>query len=515
MIGFPAAVERYIERVLRERANPVMLSFDRKWNLIEILGDVSHFSLNVSAGGSDLHLLRDLFLGLPEGEPQDFPFVGLPGGRCAHVHGVPDGGLFHVLLLDASEEFARVQEQQQQGNQAELISQEKSKALARLRAVRSELESQRNRLEEANALKNALIATLSHEFRTPLTSIFGYMHLLERRCGDDATQRQALRAVRRNATYLFALAENLLEYGRGEAAPGLLNPVLVDLPALVADLDAMFRPLAEDKGLAFSIELGDMPCDALFDEIKLRQIAINLLSNALRYTMRGKVAARVFGDERQLVLEVSDTGIGVPADARQRVFTPFNRGGQNGSKGAGLGLSIVKRLVEQMHGALELDSELGVGSTFRVRLPPLGQATAGETPARSGEKPAGADELWLKGYRAVVLDDDPDVSGLLALLLEDLGFEVEVLREAARAVARVREAPPHVMLVDVELPGLSGNAAVYQLRAHGYAGRIITLSATATEEARAAALAAGADFYLTKPINLEQFVRVLQRAVHS
>jgi CheY-like chemotaxis protein len=341
------------------------------------------------------------------------------------------------------------------------------------------------------------------------------MHLLERRCGDDATQQLALRAVRRNATYLFALAENLLEYGRGEAAPTLLNPVAVDLPALVADLDAMFRPLAEDKGLGFAIELGDVPRDGLFDEIKLRQIAINLLSNALRYTLRGEVAAKVAGDGKQLLLEVRDTGIGVPAEARESVFTPFNRGGQHGSKGAGLGLSIVKRLVEQMHGTLELESELGAGSTFRVRLPPLGQASAGETSQRPGDRPTGADELWLKDYRAIVLDDDPDVSGLLALLLEDLGFEVEVLREAAQAVARVRQMPPHVLLVDVELPGLSGNAAVYQLRAQGYRGRIITLSATATEEARAAALAAGADFYLTKPLNLEQFVRVLQRAVHS
>lgn len=514
MTGFPAAVERYIERVLRERANPLMLSFDANWSLIEVLGDMAYFGVDATAGGADVQLLRDLFLGLPSDEPQDFPFVGLPNNRCAHVHGIPDGGLFHVLLLDASEEFARVRAQQQQGNEAELVSQEKSKALARLKQIRSELENQRQRLEEANALKNALIATLSHEFRTPLTSIFGYLHLLERRSGEDATQLQALRAVRRNATYLFALAENLLEYGRGEAAPALLNPVAVDLPALAGDLDAMFRPLAEDKRLGFAIELGDVPKAALFDEIKLRQVLINLLSNALRYTLRGEVRARIDRSGAQLLLEVRDTGIGVPADARERIFTPFNRGGQNGSKGAGLGLSIVRRLVEQMHGSLELESELGIGSTFRVLLPPLGQATAGEAPARN-EKPAGADELWLKGYRAVVLDDDPDVSGLLALLLGDLGFEVEVLHEAAQAVARVREAPPHVLLVDVELPGLSGNAAVYQLRAQGYAGRIVTLSATATEEARAAALAAGADFYITKPLNLEQFVRVLQRAVHG
>jgi signal transduction histidine kinase/CheY-like chemotaxis protein len=515
MNGFPAAVERYIERVLRERASPLMLTFDLNWALLEAHGDAARFGIDTAAGSSDVELLRDLFLGLPAGEAQDFPFVSLPGGGSAHVHGVPDGQQFHVLLLDASEEFARLRSQQQLGHEAELVSQEKSKALARLRQIRGELENQRSRLEEANALKNALIATLSHEFRTPLTSIFGYVHLLERRISADVSGLQALRALRRNATYLFALAENLLEYGRGESGATLLNPSAVDLPALAADLEAMFRPLAEDKGLAFALEL-DLAAvpNALFDEIKLRQILINLLSNALRYTLRGEVRARLAWENARLVIEVRDTGIGIPADYRERIFTPFNRGAQHGSKGAGLGLSIVKRLVEQMHGEISLHSELGVGSTFRIALPGLGPVAASPITRAFADIPGGA-ERWIKGGRAVVLDDDPDVSGLLALLLTDLGFEVEVVADVPHAVERVRADPPQVLLVDVELPGLSGNAAVYQLRSQGYGGRIVTLSATATEDARNAALAAGADYYMTKPINLEQLVRVLQRATVS
>lgn len=502
MIGFPAAVERYLQRALRERARPLMLSFDRAWQLREALGDAAHFGVDARAGSADVALLRDLFLGLPEDEAHDFPFVGLPGGRTAHVHGVPDGELFHVLLLDASEEYARLQAQQQLGHEAALVSAEKSRALARLRQIRTELEDQRSRLEEANALKNALIATLSHEFRTPLTSIFGYLHLLERRSAD-ATQLQALRAVRRNATYLFALAENLLEYGRGESGAGLLNPAAVDLAALAADLDAMFRPLAEDKGLGFAFDLAvDGSAGALFDELKLRQILVNLLSNALRYTAHGEVRARLAWADGRLHIAVSDTGAGIAEEFRERVFAPFNRGAQGGSKGAGLGLSIVKRLVDQLHGEIALESTLGLGSTFRIALPPLAATAPTDTPPR---------DSWRIGGRAVVLDDDPDVSALLALLLSDLGFDVEVTHDVAEAVARVRADPPRVLLVDVELPGLSGNAAVFQLRAQGYRGRIVTLSATATEQARRAALAAGADFYLTKPIDLEQLMHVLQR----
>ncbi len=137
----------------------------------------------------------------------DLPFVELSSGRSAHIHLIADGDGFHVLLLDAEDSRIRQRLQQQLGNEAVLAGHEKTKAISRLREIRSELERQRATLEEANALKNALIATLSHEFRTPLTSIFGYLHLLDRRGGDGAHAPKALSAIRRNATYLFTLAE--------------------------------------------------------------------------------------------------------------------------------------------------------------------------------------------------------------------------------------------------------------------------------------------------------------------
>src|SRR6185312_15209331 len=126
-------------------------------------------------------------------------------GRSAHLHFIPDEGLFHVLLLDAAVEHERRRVQQQLGHEEALASQAKSKAIGQLKQIRNELERQHARLEEAHALKNALIATLSHEFRTPLTSIFGYLQLADRRSGDERAMREALHAVRRNATYLFTL----------------------------------------------------------------------------------------------------------------------------------------------------------------------------------------------------------------------------------------------------------------------------------------------------------------------
>ena len=506
----PLRVETYLRDLFWQRVHPLLLCFDAEWRLRDIRGDASHYGIDCSDPGQGVQVLRDLFIGLPLSEPQDLPFVELSNGRSAHLHLIPDGDAFHVLLLDAETERERRRVQQQMGHEEMLASHAKTKAIGQLKQIRSELERQHARLEEANALKNALIATLSHEFRTPLTSIFGYLQLVDRRAGEEPALRDALHAVRRNATYLFTLAENLLEYGRGESAPPLMNPTPVDIEALVDDLDAMFRPLAVEKGLEFRVTLKlEDTVQPVFDEIRLRQILVNLISNAVRYTRRGEIAVDIVWRAGTLSADVTDTGIGIAAAHRDSVFTPFNRGGHAGSKGAGLGLSIVKRMVEQMHGTLAFESEVGRGSSFRIALPRAKERIA--THADDSIAP----RFWLQGRSILVADDDADVAHLLEALLGDLGFRVRVVGDAQSAVLEAMAGRPDVLLIDVELSGLSGNAAVYKLRSRGYKGRIVTISATATSEAREAALRAGADHYLTKPLNVEQFVHVMQQAASS
>lgn len=488
------AVEARLREVLVQRGHPLLLSFDRGWRLRDVRGDAAFHGIDAASPERGVQQLQDLFIGLALDDDQHIPFVELASGRSAHVHLIADGEGFHVLLVDAEEARSRERAQQQLGHEAMLAGHEKSRAIGQLKEIRSQLERQRASLEEANALKNALIATMSHEFRTPLTSIFGYLHLLEQR--GDAQAGPALQAIRRNATHLYALAENLLEYGRDEAGGSLLNPVAIDLASLRMDLEAMFLPLAADKGIGFraTLELAD-PAVPRFDEVKLRQVAINLLSNAVRYTARGEVACALRWHEGRLALEVRDSGIGIAPEFQASVFKPFNRGGQAGSKGAGLGLSIVRRLVAQMHGSLALESQAGVGTTFRVDLP--GSTVPAATVADA------------KGRSVLVVDDDPDVADLLVALLDDLGYRTRVVADAERAIEQALADRPDVLLVDVELPGMSGNAAVYQLRSQGYRGRIVMLSATATGDARAASLRAGADAYVTKPLNLEQFVATI------
>ena len=507
--GMNSEAEQQLARLLIARANPLTLDFDHDWNLHDLSGDAARFGFDGEDAANALRGLQELFLGMPLDDTVDLSFVQLANGCNAHVHLVAREGGFRVILLDAQDEHDRQRLQQQVGNEAVIASAQKSKAIGQLRRIRDQLEQQRARLEEANALKTALIATLSHDFRSPLTSIFGYLHLLEGNARLDDGARQHLRAVRRNASYLFALAENLLEYGRSESGGHVLNPAVVDLDALREDLEAMFRPLAADKNLVFEVQLHiEDERKPVLDEMRLRQILANLLSNAVRYTLEGGVSVALAWRAGQLEMIVRDSGIGIPDEYRERVFVAFNSGAQSGSKGAGLGLSIVKRLVGQMHGSLDLESALGRGSTFTVVLPALGQA---EVPTAKPSSDDAYAETWVHGRTALVVDDDPDIAQLIEILLDDLGFHVRTTGDAASAVDLALANPPDVLVVDVELPGLSGNTVVYRLRAQGYRGRIVTLSATPTEEARATALAAGSDHYLTKPINIEQFVRTMMR----
>lgn len=509
-MSLPTPVVHHLEQDVLARLRPAVFSYGSDGRFAGCSGEPEAYGIAAADRAASAELLVDLFVGMPDEAVCELPFIVLPNGRSAHVHRLADGAGFHIVLLDASDEHARQQVQQQIANEETLAGHEKSKAIGLLKRIRSDLETQRSELEEANALKSALISTLSHEFRTPLTSIFGYLHLLERIVGRDAGGMQALRAIQRNATYLFTLAENLLEYGRGETTSALLHPEEIDLLSMASDVEAMIRPLADDKRLDLVFDIRVREQDRpVYDEVRVRQILINLLSNAVRYTVAGRIgAALAFADDR-LTIEVSDSGPGIPPEYRERIFEPFNRGGPGGRKGAGLGLSIVRRLVQQMNGEIELESAPGQGSRFRVVLPQQVPADG------AAEAPREQAELWTRARTAIVVDDDPDIAHLLESLLLDLGFRVEVHGTAADGEAAALRSVPDVLLVDVHLPGASGNALVFRLRSQGYRGAIVTLSANASRESHDAALKAGASLFLTKPIELSRFIHTIQRALQQ
>ncbi|MBK8285076.1 MAG: response regulator [Ahniella sp.] len=506
--GPAARLESHVFAVLLERAQPLYLQFSSDWGLKSLHGAVAHWRADIEHDQL-VDAVRDLFLGVNPDVSGELSSVELAGGRIAHVHWLRGDEGIDVILLDARAEVEQQQLKQQESHEAELASMERGKSIDRLRRVKHELERRQSQLEEANALKTAFLATLSHEFRTPLTAIFGYLHLLEKRLQPDVESQFALRAIRRGATHLFGLSENLLEYGRPEAGEYRLNVVRIDLNLLAEDLRIMFLPLAEEQQLDFSVRIEAVPLDLCLDEIRVKQVLINLVSNAIRYTPRGQVTVLLRWTGKDFEAIVRDSGIGIPSAFMDSVFKPFNQGVPHGSRGAGLGLSISKRLVEQMHGELQLKSNPGEGSEFRVRLPNL---VIGRSPAASGSLLGEPGRQWLDGGTALVIDDDPDIRELLRLLLEDLGFGVELCVTANEGFERAIALKPDLVIVDLRLPGLSGNVASFKLRAHGFTGRILALSGASDPESRRGAIAAGADQFLAKPVQIEEFVRAVRAA---
>jgi signal transduction histidine kinase/CheY-like chemotaxis protein len=487
--AIPPLVAAYLRDILIQAASPLVLTFGPDFALRGAAGDATRIGIEPAAAAA---ALRELFTGMPLDEATVLPFVELPGGAPVHVHLLPDGGTFHLLLLDASAELAAARPVQQRAHNAEIAGHEKSRALRRLKQARAELEAQRRTLLEANTLKDALIATLSHEFRSPLTAVFGHVHLLERGGESPEGRALALRSIRRAATHLLALSDNLLAWARDAAGAGVpLEAVPLDLPRILGEVRELFAGAAEDLGIAFEIAI-DAPGDPpLGDPLRLRQILINLVGNALRHAAARRIVARVAVREGALEASVADDGKGIPADAQARIFEPFNQGAARGVRGSGLGLAIVRRLAREMGGEATVESAPGAGATFTVRLPPQAARDPAAAPPPRPQR----------GGRALLADDDPAQRTLLRMLLQELGYAVYEVGNANDAVGYALAHAPDLAVIDARMPGLSGNTAIYRLRSQGFAGRIVAVAAEPTPAAREAALAAGADAVCPRPVD--------------
>ncbi|HWS25381.1 MAG TPA: ATP-binding protein [Xanthomonadales bacterium] len=506
MRHWPDTAKAALTRYLVDRAHPLVLSLDRERQVREVHGDGTHFGYPQGDFSELLELVGNLLIGADERQSSVWPLVDIGRGHHAAVLWIPDEPFDHLALTDADTCSAELTERQQAANELALAGIEKSRTIRELKKVRGELEARSQALADAQKFQKRLIDTLSHDIRTPLTSISGYAALLEPHLSGNTALHRALGAIQRNAVYLKSLAENLLQLASIGQADGLLlqrRPFVLE--QLAADVDSVIRPMAQGKGLRLSVEASSsierMP---FFDDLKLQQILINLLSNAVRYTSGGKVEANLDFDGEQLQIKVSDTGIGIAPEYQKRVFEPLNRGAQQGCEGAGLGLSIVKQLVEQMSGSLELESVVGVGSRFCVTLPEA-IADEGKPPTSTstlGDEPP----LTLQNNRVLIIDDDPDICELLLWSLRDIGYKPEILGDPASALERVAELKPGLLLIDVDLGVRSGLTVAQELRLQHYTGALVVFSGATDTRIRQAAEKAGADAFLAKPLDLRRLL---------
>ncbi len=373
----------------------------------------------------------------------------------------------------------------------------------------------REAAEAATQAKSAFLANMSHELRTPLTAILGFAQLLQRDAALGDPQRRKVSIIHSSGSHLLALINDILDLSRAEAGRLDLMPEPVNLRLLVDDVTAIVRVQAEAKQLPFEVDLGEpLPVSVVVDERRLRQVLLNLLANAVKFTERGHVrlsvrSTRVPANGVQLGFDVQDTGVGISPEDLARLFRPFEQAGgaRSRAQGTGLGLAISDMLVRSMGGEIQVESTPGRGSRFHFEVP----ASLGDEAASSA-----VDVRVINGYegprrRVLIADDIPESRAFLNDALQSLDFTTVEASDGFEALERAQASPPDLILIDNSMPGMTGNEALRHMRAHKALADVpvIAVSASASADDQRRSLAAGATAFMPKPVDIDKLLCVI------
>ncbi|TAE01051.1 MAG: response regulator [Oscillatoriales cyanobacterium] len=371
----------------------------------------------------------------------------------------------------------------------------------------------------ASLAKSEFLANMSHELRTPLNGILGYTQIFQRDKHLTEQQQDGIRVIHRCGEHLLALIEDILDLSKIEARKMELKPTEFDFAEFIHGVTAICRIRASQKGTAFNCEyLSSIPNAIAADEKKLRQILINLIGNAIKFTEVGGVTFKISAIKRTTALtnikirfQIEDTGIGIAADELSKIFSPFEQVGntRRHTEGTGLGLAISHQLVEIMGGELKVESTLGKGSVFWFELE-LMEVEGGETNNKYSAK-------IIKGFKGVnkkllVVDDKWENRSVLVNLLEPLGFEIVEATDGQDCLNRVQEFQPDCILIDLVMPVMDGFEAVRQIRKLPEFKHTIAIgtSASVYEAEKLVSLAAGCNAFIPKPIRVEELLDCLE-----
>ena len=387
--------------------------------------------------------------------------------------------------------------------------------------------------EAANRAKSVFLANMSHELRTPLNAVLGYSEMLLRDAAGGRErlspgQQEHLTTVHRSGEHLLTLINNVLDLSRIEAGRTAVNPSDFDLHELLGGIKEMFALTAARKGLTLLVEQQpELPRLVRTDQLKLRQMLINLMNNAFKFTERGGVIlcasvgfpgeVEVDGKPRRalrLTFEVSDSGPGIAAEELAGLFQPFaqSASGRKAEEGTGLGLAITRQFAELLGGAIEARSTPGVGSIFSFTIDAY-EPTREQPLTAADSRPvlglAPGQTVW----RILVADDDANSRRLLVQMLTPLGFAVEEAGDGHAAIAAWERWHPHLIWMDMRMPKLDGRQATRRIKAApgGAETRIIALTASSFEEERAEILAAGCDDFLRKPYRAAALLELIEK----
>lgn len=412
--------------------------------------------------------------------------------------------------LNAKRKLAEIKLQDYQLHLEELVQ-----------ARTTELLKAKNAAEAANIAKSTFIATMSHELRTPLNAVLGFSELMSQDEAATKAQKNSLNIINRSGAHLLSMINDVLDISKIEAGHFELDSGDFDLFNLLHDIANMISVRTEAKGLDFDLQIAPNSVQAIHaDSGKLRQVLINLLGNAIKFTQHGGVILRVKTQPLptpamiQLSIEVIDSGAGIPEAEQAQLFKPFVQLVQENSdmKGTGLGLAISKSLIELMSGHISVNSELGVGSTFKIELPVAPANTdviAVEQECAVVKAIAPDQPLW----RLLIVDDNADNRLLLATILINTGFQVREAENGQEAINAFEQWQPHLIWMDMRMPIMDGYQATANIRqlAGGDKVKIIALTASVFKEQHQHIINSGCNAVLHKPFQMSEIFAMLKK----
>ncbi len=388
-----------------------------------------------------------------------------------------------------------------------------------------ELQRAKETAEEASRSKSQFLANMSHEIRTPLNAIIGFAELLEANGLSEQMLKDFSATIRRNGRLLTQIIDDILDLSKVEAGKLTIDRIRCQLPLLLQDVEALMRQPAREKGIALTIRFkGPAPNVISTDPVRLKQVLINIIGNAVKFTSDGQVEVTITQNVRQtqrtIEFLVKDSGRGISPEQAGGLFQPFTQADASTTRifgGTGLGLVLSRRLAQALGGNVELaESALGAGSTFKITIDAGPESDWTDIDAlNSNNSSIGRQQpnLNLLKVKVLVAEDSIDSQKLIGHVLEQEGAEVMLAIDGEEAVKKALEQNPDIILMDLQMPKIDGLEAIKILRRHGFEKPIIALTAHAMKEARDESLGAGACDHVSKPINFKELIPKMQSLI--
>ena len=399
------------------------------------------------------------------------------------------------------------------------LSEDLAEQLRKAEIREQQLAEARAAAESSNQAKSTFLANMSHELRTPLNAVIGYSEMLIEDAEDQGQTDLVPDLNRINAAgkHLLTLINDILDLSKIEAGKMDIHLETFDIPRMIDEVANTIQPLVETNGNTMVVDCGDDVGAVYSDLTKVRQTLFNLLSNACKFTKKGSISLKVkkeaWDNGLWYTFRVIDTGIGMTSDQMEKIFEAFLQADSSTTRdfgGTGLGLTISKRLCEMMGGTLDVESEVGVGSTFTLRLPIKSTQEESLPIPQSAPQAPTAESAAAQSRCVLVIDDDPIVLDLMKRTLTKEGFQVRTAPSGAEGLRLAREINPEVITLDVLMPGMDGWAVLSKLKEEPKLADIPVIMLTILNDT-SMGYALGASDYLTKPFNRSQLVAILKK----